>query len=140
MLISWIYCLLEIWWIECPFSKLILPPWDRGKVGEKRWNNALIPKFTMFFGIVIPKIGINFGITIIFPYPWDRGGRWGDELLWEVLTNLTRSFLGDNSMFCAASLNVFLSIPLRLNDGITWGQFQFFKWTLTYRVEIGKIY
>ena len=22
----------------------------------------------MFFGIVIPKIGVNFGITIIFPY------------------------------------------------------------------------
>lgn len=43
-------------------------------------------------------------------------------------------------MFCAASLNVFLSITLRLNDGITWGQFQFFKWTLNYRVEIGKIY
>ena len=51
-----------------PFSKLILSLWDREKVGEKRWNNALIPKFTMFFGIVIPKIGINFGITIIFPY------------------------------------------------------------------------
>ena len=49
----------------CPFSKLILPPWIGGR-SVKNVEKSPNPKIHYVFWIVIPKIGINLGIRVIF--------------------------------------------------------------------------